>query len=151
MRRLRTPALAAVLAFLSLGASPASAVPLYWVFTGTAQVDCFGCGAPSPCHADLFIHGVTHTGSAVTTACMALEPTGTLCLATGSAQGTVRGTSGTATGVTLHFAWTRVGAVAVITVTGAANGTGQATFVTSGVSCGAPLQNATIAGWVGGI
>ena len=150
MRRLRTLALAALLTSLSLGPSPASAEPAFLVFVGTADVNCFGCGVPSPCHAELAIVGVTHSGTAVTTFCTTNEPL--LCPLIGTAFGTVVGTSGTAAGLALNFNWTRVGAEAVITTSGDSTGFGRATFVLPlGFRCGAPLNDATIVGWIYGV
>lgn len=152
MRRLRPVALAALLASASLVPSPASAQPVFLVFSGTVDVDCFGCDVPSPCHADLIVYGVTHSGNAATTACTATEPSGALCLLTGTARGTVVGTSGTMAGLTLDFVWTRVGNEAVITISGDSSGWGRATLVLPpGTACGAPLNDATVAGWVAGV
>lgn len=152
MRRLRPVALAALLAFATLAPSPASAQPVFLVFSGTVDVHCFGCAVPTPCHADLVVHGVTHSGNAVTTSCTAVEPSGALCLLTGTAAGTVVGTSGTMAGLTLDFTWTRVGSEAVITISGDSTGWGRATFVVPpGTACGAPLNDATVAGWVAGV
>ena len=161
MRRLRTLALAGLLTSLSVGPSPASAVPATLVFTGWVDVDCFGCGVPSPCHADLNILALTHTGTAEANwtadgsagvgACTAVQPLGLLCLVTGTANGTVVGTAGTVNGLVLNFNWTRVGAVAVITVSGSTTGTGTAAFVVAGLVCGGAMHGATVAGAVAGV
>lgn len=120
------------------------------MFTGDAHVNCFGCDVPTPCEADLVIHGVTHSGTARTTACVAIQQSGTMCLFSGTASGTVVGTSGTATGVELHFSWARMGAYALIAISGDSSGLGLAVFVAPRAACGGPVD-ATIAGWVVGV
>ena len=147
MRRLRTLALAALLAPLSLSPSPASAGPIAVAFIGTAHIDCFGCG-PTSCSASLDLLGGTHTGTASTTACNASEPGGVGCLVSGTANGTIVGTSGTVRGLTLDFNWTRVGPLAVYTLSGNGLGAGEALFIPTSVTCGAPAD-ATILGFGG--
>lgn len=143
--------LLALLATTALTIVPASAQPAALVFSGSVHVNCFGCDVQSPCQADLTIAGVTHSGGAATTWCYAQEPSGALCLVTGTAYGEVKGTSGSATRLdAVGFFWTRVGTFALITVFGDVTGQGTATFIAPGASCGGPVD-ATVVGAVAGV
>ena len=144
---LRSSVFAAALAStvaLSTGAQAATAA---LVFTGTASIDCFGCGT-THCEADLTVTGLPASGGAHAE-CTANEPGGSLCLLTGTASGHVDGSGGLA-GFGIDFNWTRAGAVAVITVSGDTTGAGVAAFLTTGVSCGAAVS-ATVAGSIAGV
>jgi hypothetical protein len=132
------------------------------VFTGTAHINCFGCGTstgtatlsgvdpgigvPDGELDDLAVESATATYTVQ-------EDPGVSCVITGSADGT---TKGELTEVTFH--WLRVGATAVITTTGEITGAGVAAFVVTdgpgglpklGVPCGGPVD-ATVAGSVAG-
>ncbi len=132
-------AAASSIAMISTPANAAGAV----AFTGTAHIDCFGCGS-STGTADLTGVG-THSGAA-TANFTVFEPEGATCVVTGSASGTVTGA------VNVVFNWTRVGATAVITTSGDINGAGVAAFVVTspvGNPCGGPVT-ASVVGAVAG-
>jgi hypothetical protein len=144
---LRSAVLAAsVAAGLTMSMAPAHAVaPEAIVFTGTAHINCFGCGS-STGSAKLALAG-TRTDAMATASYTVQEDPGVSCVITGSADGTVTSTS---IGATVSFHWLRVGAVAVITTGGAITGAAVAGFaVTSpalpSVPCGGPVD-ADVAG-----
>ena len=108
-------------------------------FTGTAYLDCFGCGY-SHGTADLSVIGLVGgnvvDGPAYADYTMVQPNISPFCMISGSASGYVTGT------VNVTFNWTRVGALALIGTTGDITGLGFATFtVTSptGVPCGGPV------------
>jgi hypothetical protein len=118
-------------------------------YTGTANIDCFGCGV-STGTACLNLTGVYNGYVAVNgQACATYtvnEPAGVTCVVTGSASGTVTGV------VNVSFNWTRVGATAVITTSGDINGAGVAAFVVTspvGNPCGGAVT-AQVAGVIVG-
>lgn len=135
-------ALASVLALLMTGAPPAAASGEgFW--TGTAHINCFGCGISNGT-AEICYYGVVNGQVGLCQAVHATftvdEPSSTCPLqgtATGSTTGAVRG----------NFAWTRVGYVAAYTTTGDVNGPGLAGFLFVGNPCGGP---ATVTIWGGG-
>lgn len=114
------------------GASAADA----GVFTGSASINCFGCGSSNGT-AELDIAAGTLSGH-VHASYTVNEPPAT-CPVQGSATGSTTGA------VTVNFVWTRLGATAVITTTGSVNGAGVAAFVVVGNPCGGPVT-ATVAG-----
>jgi hypothetical protein len=146
---LRTAVVAAGMATaLATSMMPANAAGAV-VFTGTADIACFGCGTSSGT-AELTGVGVTTGGGAVNGSAHASytvqEDAGVNCVITGTASGTVTGS------VNVSFNWTRVGAVAVISTTGDINGAGVAAFVVTspvGLPCGAHVS-ATVVGAVAG-
>jgi hypothetical protein len=139
--RLATLALAATV-LMPVAAPPASADSVGFIeFSGTAYIDCFGCGISNGT-ADLTVRGVVGGGVVVSGAEYAKytvnEPSlSPQCMVTGTASGTADGA------VSVTFNWTRVGANAVVTVTGDVTGAGPATFVVTspafGVACGGPV------------
>lgn len=143
---LRSTVLAAAIASTMAMSTGANAATAALAFTGTANVDCFGCG-PTECDASLTVVGLPASGGG-DVECTANEPGGALCLVQGTASGTVTGTGGLA-GFSVDFNWTRVGATAVITVSGSTNGAGAAVFVATGVTCGAAVS-AQVAGAIAG-
>ena len=137
--------IAAAAAAVGVTAAPASAEGAL-VLTGSAEIACFGCGA-SQGSAQLTVAGV-HDGTVIagpiTARYVAQEGGGATCAVSGVAQGSY---SGVLSG---EFSWTRVGAVAVVSLTGEHNGAGVVGFlVTSplGAPCGQPIT-ATLAGVV---
>jgi len=126
------------------------------VFTGTAKINSFGTGASSGT-ADLCVHGYV-LGQPVVGACVegvtgrvgnvkatfdVFEASAT-CPLTGQASGSFSGA------VNGTFNWTRVGATAVISITGGnlAGGSGTAAFKVTepaGLPCGGPVV-ATVVG-----
>lgn len=140
---LRSAVLVAGLASTLAITTSANAAPAAAVFSGNAQLDCFGCGDTHGT-ADLTLTGAP-SGS-VHADFTANEPGGGLCLVTGTANGTVEGAINT------NFNWTRVGATAVITLGTPGTttfGAGVAVFVASGITCGAAVT-ATVAGVAAG-
>jgi hypothetical protein len=144
----------ALVGSLALGSTPASAVAGV-AFTGTAHINCFGCGVSNGT-AELCAHGFVgtvtigidvncpNTHASFTVNEPASVPT---CVISGSASGSTAGA------VNVSFNWTRVGAVAVITTSGQINGSGVAVFaVTSptGLPCGGAV-GASVAGAVSGV
>lgn len=145
---LRSAVLAAgVASTLAMTAVPSSAQGA-GVFTGEASINCFGCGVSSGT-ATLSVtgevNGVAQVGASAS-ATYTVTEIPSQCPVTGSANGTVSGA------VNVTFAWTRVGATALITTSGDINGGGTAVFaVTSPVGnpCGGPVT-ANFAGAVAG-
>jgi hypothetical protein len=125
--------------------APASATGVI-AFDGTATISCFGCG-DKPGTAALTGVGVNN-GAAVSGSASASytvhEGTGTGCVVSGAADGTVTGA------INVSFNWNRVGAVAVINTTGDINGSGEAAFVvtTAGLPCGTTNLQAHVDGEV---
>ena len=153
---LRSAILAAGLASsVAISMTPASATPPATggvvVFSGTAAIDCFGCGV-SQGTAELTGSGVVGTnvvtnGSAHADYSVSELNVSPACVITGSASGTVTGA------INVAFNWTRVGATAVITTTGDITGAGVAGFAVTapvGIPCGGPVT-ADVAGVVAGI
>jgi hypothetical protein len=131
---------------------PASAVSAA-TFTGTAHVVCFGCGTSSGT-ATLTVVGVVNrvvvTGPA-TASFDTVEPAGATCVITGFAEGDVVVQTVVGPQRSRLF-WTRLGAVALITLPDwRANGTTTFT-VTSPVGnpCGGPVT-AAISGAFAGV
>jgi hypothetical protein len=154
-----TAAVVAAVGFGSIaGTMPASAdddVAIVAVFTGTAHINCFGCGTSTGtaelAGQDPSVSAEVETDDAeLETAHAAYsvqEDGGTSCVITGTATGTTVGEL-----ATVSFNWTRIGAVAVISTTGEINGAGVAVFVVTspiGLPCGGPVD-ATVVGTVAG-
>jgi hypothetical protein len=164
---------AALLACFGLGAQPVEATDAALVFSGTAHVNCFGCGS-STGTAELCLTGAYGTttfaacayprfrgtrqlsgGAPAYAEYTVQEDPGVSCVITGSADGKVYSpTKATAT-ITVTFHWLRVGALAVITTGGDITGSGVAAFaVTSpalpSIPCGGPVD-ADIAGSIAGV
>jgi hypothetical protein len=116
-------------------------------FHGNAHINCFGCG-PSNGTANLKVTGEvngTAKAEADVFVTYSLNEDPTTCPAQGTASGSYSGAlNGT-------FNWTRVGASAVLTVSGDINGAGVAVFATTkaGLPCGGPVD-AVVAGSVAG-
>jgi hypothetical protein len=117
-------------------------------FTGTAQINCFGCGS-SAGTASLKVSGEVN-GQAVTqgnvNATYTVSEASATCPAVGSANGSFSGA------VNGTFTWTRVGATAVLTTAGDIKGAGIAAFAVKspvGLPCGGPVT-AEVAGTVAG-
>jgi hypothetical protein len=135
----------AVAAALPTQAAQAGTQPCKWdasgatcqaTFTGTAHINCFGCG-PSTGYADLTV--TTPAGSGTVHATFSVNEPANSCPQTGSASGSFSGyISGT-------FTWTRTGGTAVIRTSGDINGMGAAGFAVPGNPCGGPVD-ATVGG-----
>jgi hypothetical protein len=113
-------------------------------FSGTAAIDCFGCG-DSAGTAELTVAGDGPTLGAAHADYTVHEGTGTDCVISGAADGTVTGA------INVSFNWNRVGAVAQINTSGDLNGSGAAAFVVTGpagLPCGAHNLTAMVAGEV---
>lgn len=143
---LRSAVLAAgVVSTVAMMGAPAQAQGAV-AFTGTATIDCFGCGTSTgtaTLSGSGVLNGAAVSGSA--SASFDLEEPAATCPASGSASGSVTGV------VNVDFTWLRVGATAVITTSGDIDGAGTAAFaVTSGLVCGEDDVTATFAGAVAG-
>jgi hypothetical protein len=138
---LRSAVIAAGLATsVMVGMTGATADPGAGVFTGSANINCFGCGTSNgKAHLD-----VTGTVSGGVDATFTVNEPAATCPVQGSATGSTTGA------VTVNFVWTRLGATAVITTTGQINGAGVAAFVVVGLPCGGPVT-ATVAGALAGV
>lgn len=143
IKRITLLAIGAGIAVVASMSTPATAASVA-VFTGTAHINCFGCGASTgtaSLKAIGSINGATAVNVPISASYSVVEASAT-CPATGSAAGSY---SGKYSG---NFTWTRVGAIAVISTTGAISGPGLAVFaVTSplGLPCGKAVT-ATVAG-----
>lgn len=146
------------------------------VFTGTAHINCFGCGTSTGTASmgtvcvsgnangdDVAACGYTRLGSgrrilngSATAIYTVQEDPGASCVITGSADGTGDGT-GTAFGrmmgsLNAAFHWTRVGANAILTTTGDVTGAGTAEFaVTSPALPSIPCGGSVDAEFVGSV
>jgi hypothetical protein len=135
-----TVAVAAAAASIAMVGTPADAAGAV-VFTGTANIDCFGCGVSTGTAELTGVGTLLDPANPVLTGAATAnytvnEPDGATCVVTGAASGTVTGA------VDLSFNWTRVGAVAVITTSGDVEGAGVALFVVTspvGNPCGGPV------------
>ena len=158
MKILRSAIVGAAAASSILMATTPASAQTAGAFEGQAHIGCFGCGiyGPGGNGADFQVAGTINgnTGTGTGWASFTVnEPPGAGCIISGSADGeihvTVDGTAGSAT-YDSTFAWGRVGAVAVITVTGDINGTATAAFkVTNPV--GNPCGQAVDAQFAGAI
>ena len=150
MKVLRTASVAAVLVGMAGLSAPASANGAGH-YSGTATIDCFGCG-DSFGIASLSFTGVYNgyavvSGPASATYTVNEPAVGPACVVTGTAVGSVTGT------LNLTFAWTRIGAAALVTTAGDINGASAAAFrVTSpsGIPCGASNVTADVQGAIAG-
>jgi hypothetical protein len=150
MRILRSAlVVGALAASVTAGVSPASATPGGSVTcTGTVTLPTFGQGPDHVTNAHLSCTGVigttTFNNATATVNFDYNEPSAT-CPATGTASGTV-----TLGSYTVSFTWTRVGATAAITTTGAIDGGGVGVFVVAGNPCGGNNVSATVVAHVAG-
>lgn len=135
MRRLAVVALAALSFGLPAPVPSVAAAPTAAAFDGDVYMGCFGCGLTSG-SAVLTVTGMVGgmpANGLAYASFWAQQPTDSGCVVSGTAAGTVTGV------VAGDFAWSRVGALAVFTLSGATTATGVATFsVTSPVGnpCG---------------
>lgn len=147
----RSAALAAVAVLsLAVGITPAAASGGAVEFHGSWHINCFGCGSTTG-SATLAVTGVVNgvvlVAAPVTASFSSFNGTSPFdCLISGAANGTTTGA------VNVSFGWNRVGAFAVVGVTGDINGGGVAVFQPTdpiGLICGSPV-NGVVAGAVAG-